>query len=113
MAVITASELVDAIGLSGNFGDGDQVVAQRLRDVCHETITRYVNNDDLPDVMLNESIIRLAGWLNESPANSISRLRMGPDVEMHHAKSHNAALRHCGAMSLLSPYKRRRANPIK
>ena len=100
------TELQEATG-------ADAATATRLSAVCKEIANRYVNNDDVPESILNEAVIRLAGWLYESPAGRTSQLSLGPDMATRFNLSHNAALRHSGAMSLLSPYRRRRADSIK
>ena len=106
MALITASELAGHIG-------ADATESARLLALSTEIITRYVNNTATPETIKNEAIIRLSGWLNDSPANSVTQSEIGADVKTRYNVSHNSALRHSGAMSLLSPYKRRRASQIK
>ena len=107
MAVtVTDSELAGQIG-------ADAAIATRLLKVATEIVTRYVNNEEAPEAILNEACIRLSGWLYESPANRTSQIGIGPDISLRFNLSQNSALRHSGAMSLLSPYKRRRASPIE
>ena len=105
MAVISNTELAGQIG-------ADADTATRLLKLALEIVTRYVNNSEAPEVILNEACIRLCGWLYESPANRTSQIGIGPDISLRFNLSQNLALRHSGAMSLLSPYKRRRASPI-
>ena len=105
MAVISNTELAGIIG-------ADAETATRLLKLATEIVTRYVNNSDTPETITNEACIRLSGWLYESPANRTSQIGIGPDISLRFNLSHLSALRHSGAMSLLSPYKRRRASPI-
>lgn len=91
----------------------DTDTATRLKKVAMEIITRYLNNKDAPETITDEACIRLSGWLYESPANRTNQLGIGPDITLRFNVSHNSALRHSGAMSLLSPYKKRRASPIE
>ena len=106
MAVISNTELAGIIG-------ADAETATRLLKLAMEIVTRYVNNSEAPEVTLRmRRVIRLCGWLYESPANRTSQIGIGPDISLRFNLSQNSALRHSGAMSLLSPYKRRRASPI-
>ena len=107
MAVtVTVSELETLTG-------ADTATATRLLSLATELVTRYVNNTATPESILNESVIRLSGWLHNSPPSRTNELSIGADISIRVSVSHNAALRHSGAMSLLSPYKKRRASPIK
>lgn len=71
-----------------------------------------------PDVMRTEALIRFAGYLYESQQNQFGALRDKAidldSVRMTEAftTSHAAAFRNCGAMALLSPWKKRRAGAI-
>ena len=103
MAVtITAAELVEAIGT-------DTAPATRLLAVATQLVTRYA--PDAPDAIANEGVIRAAGWLAEQPAASITSETEG-DIRTSYAPAMTSALRHSGAMALLSPWKIRRAGAI-
>ena len=100
MAVtLTASELADAL---------DGTDATRLLVVVTELVVHYA--PDAPDAMHNEAAIRAAGWLAERPA-AASGETVGP-LSASYAPGQHSALRHSGAMALLSPYKVRRAGVI-
>ena len=64
-----------------------------------------------PDGVQNEATIRCAGWLADTPAASLQAEQYG-DVSVTWAPGQLSALRHSGAMALLSPWKVRRAGSI-
>ena len=67
--------------------------------------------DAAPQAVRDEACVRCAGWLHGQPAASVRTSRVG-EIELEFAPSMVGALRHSGAMSLLSPFKRRRAGRI-
>ena len=103
MAVtITVAELAEAIGT-------DSTTATRLPAVATALVERYA--PDAPDAISNEAVIRTAGWLAEQPAAAITSETEG-DIRTSYAPTAMSALRHSGAMALLSPWKIRRAGAI-
>ena len=103
MAVnITAAQLAEAVGV-------DSPTATRLLAVATELVTRYA--DGAPDPLSNEATIRCAGWLAEQPSAAITSETEG-DIRTSYAPTMQSALRHSGAMALLSPWKIRRAGAI-
>lgn len=103
MAVtILADALASSLGL-------DLETATRLLPVATELVNRYANA--APDSIANEAVIRCAGWLAEQPHASIRSESQG-DISTSYATSEVSALRHSGAMALLSPWKVRRAGAI-
>ena len=103
MAVnLTAAELAEAVGV-------DSVTATRLLAVATALVNRYAA--DAPDAIANEAAIRAAGWLAEQPAAAITGETEG-DIRTSYSPSMLSALRHSGAMGLLSPWKIRRAGAI-
>ena len=64
-----------------------------------------------PDVIRSEAVIRCAGWLAEQPAAAVRSEAQG-DVSTSYAVTHTGALRHSGAMALLSSWKQRRGGAI-
>ena len=64
-----------------------------------------------PQAVKNESTIRTAGYLTEHPSAAVRQDTVG-DVTVGYAAGNVSALRHSGAMSLLSPWKKRRAGAI-
>ena len=81
-------------------------VAGRLGPVVAELVERYAG---APAAVKSEAVIRAAGWL---AGNKPGLRKVGVsniDIEYSGGQS---ALRHSGAMSLLSPFKIRRAGKI-
>ena len=99
---LTAAELAEVIGV-------DSAAAARLLPVATALVTRYA--PDAPAAISNEAAIRCAGWLAEQPSAAIRSETEG-DVSTSYAPSMQSALRHSGAMSLLSTWKVRRAGAI-
>ena len=103
MAVtLSAAELGQAVGV-------DSTTAARLLAVATELVNRYAA--DAPGAISNEAAIRAAGWIAEQPAAAISGETEG-DIRTSYSPSMLSALRHSGAMGLLSPWKIRRAGAI-
>ena len=103
MAVtLTAAELAEAIGVDSN-------TAARLLAVASALVERYA--PEAPEAISNEAAIRSAGWLADQPSAAIRSETEG-DISTDYAPSQMSALRHSGAMALLSPWKVRRAGAI-
>ncbi len=103
MAVtITASELAEAAQLT-------PAQAARLLVVASALVVQFAPG--APEAVLNEAVVRTAGWLGHTPAGSLTRVETGPRSS-EFAASQKGALRHSGAMSLLSPWKVRRGGAI-
>ena len=103
---ISASELATAAGITVE-------VAERLLPVATAMVIRYA--PDAPSVLLNEGVIRVSGWLSGRTATGATSeaLEVGAfRSETRHSPSQQGALRFSGAMSLLSPWKQRRAGLI-
>ena len=66
---------------------------------------------DAPRVVLREAIYRAASWMIYANRGSIAKSESGPRAT-EYAVGQTGALRHSGAMSLLSPWKVRRAGAI-
>ena len=92
-------------------------VAERLLPVASDPgETRYGPNAPT-DAIQNEAVIRTSGWLVNQPASACSRDQVGlPDKGIAQVFAFRPstwrALRGSGAMSLLSPWKVRRAGSI-
>ena len=103
MAVtITEAELAEALAIN-------QALADRLHPVAVALVEQYGPN--APEAIQNEAAIRTAGWLAEQPAAAIRSESVG-DITTAFAPSMTGALRHSGAMALLSPWKIRRGGAI-
>ena len=97
---LTAAQLAEAIG-------SDTETATRLLSVCTELVNNFAAG--APDTVANEAVIRTAGWLNEQPPGVHSMDVEGNEVVYRGGMN---PLRGSGAMSLLSPWKKRRAQKI-
>ena len=84
--------------------------ATRLLAVATALIEQY-GAVAAPEAVQNESALRVAGYLHGQPKPSIRAESMG-SVSVDYAPSRQGALRHSGAMALLSPFKVRRAGAI-
>ena len=103
MAVtLTAAQLAEAVGVSST-------TAGRLLAAASALVERYAA--DAPHAISNEAAIRTAGWLAEQPSAAI-RAETEAVISTSYAPSMQSALRHSGAMALLSPWKIRRAGAI-
>lgn len=103
MAVnITAQTLASIVGT-------DETTAARLLPVASALVLRYAPG--APDSMHDEGVIRTTGWLQEHPHGAIRSESQG-DISTSYATASVSALRHSGAMALLSPWKQRRGGAI-
>ena len=89
--------------------DLDDARVQALGSAAAALVERYAA--DAPDAIKCEAVIRAAGYLAEQPAPALGSEQVG-DVQRRHAITHVSALRHSGAMALLSNWKIRRAGAI-
>ena len=85
------------------------VDAARLLPVATALVERYA--PDAPEAIQNEAAVRCAGWLGHTAAGSIAKVETGPK-STEYAVGQTGALRHSGAMSLLAPWKVRRAGAV-
>jgi len=99
---LTAAELMTATRMG-------EPHATRLLAVASELVTDYA--PDAPDVIQNEAVIRMAGYLYGSDYGGIRSESIGPQG-INYATNHAAAFRYSGAAGLLTRYKRRRAGKI-
>ena len=99
---LTATQLAAAI-------KQPQDTAERLLPVVAELVENYAEH--APESVQNESAIRCAGYLAQQPSDARRSTTVG-GVSSSWAATHTSALRHSGAMSLLSPWKVRRAGAI-
>ena len=104
MAVVTLTGAALAQALAVN-----QALADRLLPVAVALVERYA--PEAPEAVQNEAAIRTAGWLLEHPSAAVRSETTG-DIRTSYDPSMTSALRHSGAMALLSPYKVRRAGVI-
>ena len=100
--VIEVDELAAAAGLS-------ESTAARLAPVVTALVEQYA--PWAPADVKQEAAIRCAGWLAEAPAGGQRSEEQG-DIRTAFTPAATGALRHSGAMGLLSPWKVRRAGAI-
>ena len=84
-----------------------EAVAGRLGPVVAELVERYASG--APAAVKSEAVIRAAGWLHGNKPGLRKVNVRSVDIEYSGGQS---ALRHSGAMSLLSGFKIRRAGAI-
>lgn len=101
-SVITAAKLAAILGT-------DMATAERLLEVASLLVDNYASN--APHAIKNEAVLRCAGWLHQAPSGG-QRSESEGDVSTSFSPGATGALRHSGAMSLLSPFKIRRAGKI-
>ncbi len=95
--------------LGGAIGVTDEPTLDRLGPAAAALVERYA--PDAPIAIKNEAVVRAAGWLAQQPAAAVRSESVG-DISTSYAPTHTGALRHSGAMALLSPWKVRRAGAI-
>ena len=101
MAVtITVVELAAATRLGTSTEETAQ--ATRLLAYATEAITRHLGTayDDAPEAVVNEAVIRVAGYLYDQPTAA-------------GGASFANALRNSGAASMLLPYRMHRAGSVR
>ena len=86
---------------------GSEAVAGRLGPVASALVENYASA--APESLKDEAVIRASGWLHAARPGLRKIGVGGVDVEYSASLS---ALRNSGAMSLLSPFKIRRAGKI-
>ena len=99
---LTATELAAVIGT-------DPTRAGHLLATTWAMVARYA--PAAPEAVHREAVTRTSGWLAEQPAAAVRSESVG-DISSSYAPTHMSALRHSGAMALLSPWKVRRAGAI-
>ena len=102
---ITAAELAEALGWSAKDAGG----APHLLAVGTALVERYA--PCAPEALQNEAVIRVAGWLADMPEASVAEWSLG-EMRQSYAVGQISALRHSGAMALLSPWKVRRGGVV-
>ena len=100
---ISTADLAAAIGATAD------AALDRVGATAAALVEQYAAT--APQPIKNEAVIRCAGWLVEQPAGSITSEAQG-DIRTGFAPMMHSALRHSGAMALLSPWKVRRAGAI-
>ena len=97
------------VGLESSGLDLNDAETLRLIEAGAALVERYAPG--APDAIRDEAVIRVAGYLQESPPAPIRSERTGEIATGYHRDS-LSALRHSGAMAILSPWRARRAGAI-
>ena len=106
----TPAALANArVCLAGAIGETDDATLDRLGSTAAALIERHAAT--APQPIKNEAAIRCAGWLAQQPMAAVRSEGTG-DIRTSFAPTHTSALRHSGAMALLSAWKVRRAGAI-
>ena len=95
---------VDRQAVATALGGGD--TATRLAEVAAQLVEKHTGEAVPPQEIEDEAAIRVAAYLRDAPA-AARRVKTG-DVEVETISASRAALRVSGAMSLLSPWVKRR-----
>ena len=104
-----AASAAALVCLAAAIGVTDEDTLDRLGAAAAALVERYA--PDAPIAIKNEAVVRAAGWLAQQPAASVRSESVG-DIRTSYMPTHSGALRHSGAMALLSPWKIRRAGAI-
>ena len=104
MAVtLTATDLAAALAVN-------DALAARLHQVAVALVERFA--PDAPEPVQNEAAIRCAGWLLETPAGAVRSETTGDVRTTFDGARSLGALRHSGAMGLLTAFKVRHGGAI-
>ena len=87
----------------------DDARVQALGATAAALVERYAPS--APQAIKNEAVIRCAGWLHGQPAAAVRTEAQG-EISTSYAPTMQSALRHSGAMALLTAWKVRRAGAI-
>ena len=90
--------------------DLDDTTGQRLGAVASALVEQYA--PDAPQVLRNEAVLRVVGWLLDAPSSNIRGQTIGP-MQVDFAPSQRGALLHSGAKTLLYPFRRKTAGVAK
>ena len=99
---------LDAAGLAEALAV-KQTVAERLLPVAVALVEDYAPG--APSEVQDEAALRCCGWLVEQPRAAVRSERQG-DIETEFNPSSLSALRHSGAMGLLTRWKVRRGGAV-
>ena len=99
---LTAQQLADETS-------ADLARAERVLPVASQVVVDYAPN--APAAVLNEAVIRFAGYLLASDYGGVRSESLGP-MSVDYTVNHAAMFRNSGAAALLTRYKRRRAGAI-
>ena len=92
--------------------------ALRLGEVASALVGRYDNctgarSRMTPEAVLDEAVLRVAGWINDTPAANVQSLSVGRAVSFKFDATMRNALRSSGAMDLLSGWRQHDAGIVE
>lgn len=99
----------DFAGLESSGFDLTDPETRRQVETGAALVERYAPR--APLAIKDEAIVRVAGYLQESPPSNVRMEKTGEITTSYH-RDMGSALRHSGAMALLSPWKVRRGGAI-
>ena len=104
---VTLAQLREAIEIETDSSTDSAL--QRMLYTASGLVERYAST--APDSAKDEAVVRTVGWLANQPAFSLKG-STAVGVRRSYDTMQLSALRHSGAMALLSPWKVRRAGVI-
>ena len=103
-----------ALGIADD--DEGNALALRLGLVSSALVARYLNDSDseapTPNEIKDEAALRVAGWLNDTPAANVQALSVGRAVSFKFDSTMRNAMRNSGALSLLSSWRQHGAGVL-
>ena len=108
VAPVPEGVTITAVALAAETG-ADLLRAERLLRVATQAVVDYA--PDAPTDLLNEAVIRFAGYLSGSDYGGVRQETVGPQ-SVEYQMNHAAAFRNSGAAALLTRHKVRRAGSI-
>ena len=99
---IAAAQLAEEIG-------ADLPRAERLLQVAAQGVLDYAPR--APEALLNEAVVRFAGYLAQSDYGAVRTETLGPK-SVEYTMNHAAAFRNSGAAALLTRHKVRRGGSV-
>ena len=107
-----ANRLSAAVGGRTLAADGtvDMDATNALGETASALVEQYAA--DAPQAIKDEAVVRCGGYLAASDFGAIMRETSVADKQAEYVTNHSAMFRNCGAATLLSPWKIRRARCI-
>ena len=106
-AAVSFAEAILVLGEA--LGEDNDHVTARLGATAAALVQRFA--PDAPQAIKDEAVIRTAGWLRQAPTYGVRSETEG-EIRAAFSPAMTGPLRTSGAMSLLSPWKVRRAGAI-
>lgn len=100
---------ITAAELAAEFPGEELPRVERVLPVATQMVGDYA--PQAPTALLNEAVIRFAGYLLEVSVGTVKSATLGP-YSQENVVNHADAFRRSGAAMLLTRYKKRRGGPI-